>query len=194
MKHLLAVIALAGVALPFASHAQGTMLGESHARSAMTSFGCGSISSLSAGPGGSWHGQCVKGGATVNVMMDSKGTVTSGAAPTHITESQARSALTSLGCSSISTLGAGPNGSWHGQCAKGGATVNAMVDNKGVATTGGTPTHVTESQARSILTGAGCSAITSLNMGMDSAWHGQCAKGGKTVDAMVDSKGAATTN
>ena len=137
MKILITMAALAGLAVPSLALAQGavpataTALGEGHARSAMTAYGCASISGLSAGPSGSWHGQCAKGGQTVNVAMDSEGKVTSGTAPTHITEGHARSALTQYGCANISSLNSAPDGAWAGQCYKGGQPVNVMVDSTG---------------------------------------------------------------
>ena len=184
-------LALAACVAPGVAAAQ-TALTQAHARSAMTDYGCANVSSLSPGPNGSWHGQCSKGGATVNVMMDSAGKVTSGGMPSHITESSARSAATDAGCNNTSVLSAGPNGSWHGQCSKGGATVNVAVDSTGKVTTGQMPTHLTEGNARSILTDAGCASISSLNSGPDGSWVGQCAKGGKLSNVSVDSKGTVT--
>ncbi len=197
MRALITMAALAGLALPGLAFAQGTapmaatpaVLGEGHARSAMTAYGCASISGLSAGPSGSWHGQCAKGGQTVNVAMDSQGKVTSGTAPAHLTESHARSAMTAYGCASISGLSAGPSGSWHGQCAKGGQTVNVAMDSEGKVTSGTAPTHITEGHARSALTQYGCANISSLNSAPDGAWAGQCYKGGQPVNVMVDSTG-----
>ena len=139
MKILITMAALAGLAVPGLALAQGaapataTALGEGHARSAMTTYGCANISGLSAGPSGSWHGQCYKGGSPVSVMMDSEGKVVSGTAPTHITEGHARSALTQFGCANISGLYSAPDGAWAGQCYKGGQPVNVMVDNTGKA-------------------------------------------------------------
>ena len=176
-----------------AQPAAAQTLGESHARSAMVDYGCASVSTLSAGPAGSWHGQCSKGGRTVNVMMDSKGVVTSGGTPEHLTEGHARSAMTAYGCSSISGLGAGPEGSWHGLCSKGGQTVNVAMDSKGVVTSGTPPQHLTDGQARSILTDFGCSNISGLNVAADGGWLGQCVKGGRTVVAVVNKSGTVTT-
>ncbi len=197
MKILITMAALAGLAVPSLALAQGavpataTALGEGHARSAMTAYGCASISGLSAGPSGSWHGQCAKGGQTVNVAMDSEGKVTSGTAPTHLTEGHARSAMTAYGCASISGLSAGPSGSWHGQCAKGGQTVNVAMDSEGKVTSGTAPTHITEGHARSALTTYGCATISALYSAPDGAWAGQCYKGGQPVNVMVDNTGKA---
>ena len=192
MKFAAAIIVAGSLASSLAFAQSPSPLGEAHARSAMTVFGCSNISALSPGPNGSWHGQCSKGGAIVNVAMDSKGVVTAGNQPTHETEAMARSAATSAGCSSISLLHQGPNNSWHGQCAKGGATVNLAVDSNGTVTTGQPVSFITENNARSILTSAGCSSISTLSAGSDGSWFGQCAKGGKTSNVSVDPKGAVT--
>ena len=199
MKILITMAALAGLAVPGLALAQGaapaasasTALGEGHARSAMTAYGCATISGLSAGPSGSWHGQCYKGGQPVNVAMDSQGKVTSGTAPAHLTESHARSAMTAYGCATISGLSAGPSGSWHGQCYKGGQPVNVAMDSQGKVTSGTAPTHITEGHARSALTQYGCATISALNSAPDGAWAGQCYKGGQPVNVMVDNTGKA---
>ena len=120
IKFVVAVSAgLLAPGLALAQSQSPSALGEAHARSAMLVFGCSNISSLSAGPAGSWHGQCSKGGSTVNVVMDSQGVVTAGGTPTHETEPMARSAATSAGCASVTQLSPGPDNSWHGQCSKG---------------------------------------------------------------------------
>ena len=193
MNKFVAAVIAAGLFAPGVALAQApTALGEAHARSAMLVFGCSNISSLSAGPNGSWHGQCSKGGATVNVMMDSQGVVTAGGTPTHETEPMARSAATSAGCNNVTQLSPGPDNSWHGQCSKGGAIVNVAVDKSGTVTTGQPTAHLTEAHARSILTSAGCSNISTLSGAADGSWFGQCAKGGKTNNVSVDGKGAVT--
>ncbi len=46
---------------------------EGHARAALMQFGCSNLSSLSETEGGSWTGQCSKGGRTVNVSVDQNG-------------------------------------------------------------------------------------------------------------------------
>ncbi len=197
MKILITMAALAGLAVPGLALAQGaapataTALGEGHARSAMTTCGCANISGLSAGPSGSWHGQCYKGGSPVNVAMDSQGKVTSGTAPTHLTESHARSAMTAYGCANISGLSAGPSGSWHGQCYKGGSPVSVMMDSEGKVVSGTAPTHITEGHARSALTQFGCANISGLYSAPDGAWAAQCYKGGQPVNVMVDNTGKA---
>ena len=117
---------------------QPPMMTEGQARYALTDFGCGStsISNLGPGPNGSWHGQCQKGGALTNVMVDAQGKASAMAAPaSHITEAQARYALVDFGCSSTytSALSQGPDGSWVGQCQKGGAITNVAVDKTGKA-------------------------------------------------------------
>ena len=189
--HFVAAILLAGVASPGLALAQGAsapVLTEGHARSAMTDFGCNGITALGAGPSGSYYGQCTKGGKVINVSMDRTGKVAEATGITHVTEGQARYALTNFGCGSIASLGTGPGGTWHGQCYKGGAPVNVMVDAKGVASVA-TAQHITESAARSMLTGFGCGSISTLTMGGDGTWYGQCAKGGKTQNVTVDSTG-----
>lgn len=191
MRTLIAVLAL-GAAVPGFAFAQGSdapALNASHARSAMADFGCTNLSSLGLGPDGSYHGQCTKGGATINVMMDKTGKVSQATSINHVTEGRARYALTDFGCSSISNLGSGPNGTWHGQCLKGGAATNVMVDANGVASAGGTPTHITEAKARSMLTDYGCSSLSTLTMGSDGGWYGQCLKGGSTQRVSVSSSG-----
>ena len=103
---------------------------DGQARYALAQFGCGNISNLGTGPGGTWHGQCYKAGAPISVMVDAKGVASAGS-PTHVTESAARSMLTGFGCANISTLTMGGDGSWYGQCAKGGKTQNVSVDSTG---------------------------------------------------------------
>lgn len=190
MKSFVAMLLL-GVALPGLAFAEGSSappLTAAHARSAMTQFGCNGITAIGIGPDSSYHGQCSKGGQLINVMMDKTGTVSQATNITHITEGQARYAMTSFGCASISSLGTGPGGTWHGQCYKGGQPVNMMVDGKGIASAS-TATHITEGGARSLLTGFGCSNLSTLTMGMDGGWSGQCAKGGRTQNVSVDSSG-----
>ncbi|MGI4952548.1 MAG: hypothetical protein ACRYGM_12155 [Janthinobacterium lividum] len=196
MNRLLAIVALLGLGAPGLAMAQSSgvpAMTDAHARSAMMQYGCTSISGLSTRPDGQLQGQCTKGGKIVNVSMDKTGKVDEVASLNHITDGQARYALTQFGCSNISNLGTGPDGTWHGQCYKGGAPTNVMVDAKGVAAAGA-PTHVTESAARSMLTDFGCNSISTLTMGGDGSWYGQCAKGGKTQNVSVDSKGKLATN
>ena len=164
-----------------------------HARSAMTTFGCTGITPLGVGPDSSYHAQCQKGGKMINVMMDKTGTVSEVAANTHVTEGRARYEMAAFGCSNISELGNGPDGSWHGQCYKAGAPINVMVDNQGVASVA-KPTHLTHSAARSILTSYGCSGITALNMNSNGSWTGQCSKSGKLTTVMVDQAGKVEAN
>lgn len=114
----------------------------------------------------------------------------SGAPPT-MTEPQARSAMTAFGCSNLSTLGQGPGGSWYGQCSKGGQTVNVTTGPDGKVTTGGRPSHMTEGNARYALTQAGCSNISALKASPDGSWHGQCTRGGSTVNMAVNAQGQA---
>ena len=111
-----------------------------------------------------------------------------------MTEGHARSAMYAAGCSNLSSLGRGPQGSWHGQCTKGGQVVNAMMDSQGKVTTGGAMDHMTEGHARSAMLQAGCSNISSLNADDDGTWRAQCTKGGRTVNAAVDGQGKVTTN
>lgn len=196
MNRLLATFVLFGLAAPGLALAQGsaaTRLGDGHARSAMMQYGCTSISGLSAQADGDYESQCTKGGKIVNVSMDKTGKVTEIASLNHLTDGQARYALAQFGCNNISNLGTGPNGTWHGQCYKGGVATNVMVDAKGVASAG-SPTHVTESAARSMLVDFGCNNISTLTMGGDGSWYGQCSKGGKIQNMSVDSKGKLAAN
>ena len=196
MNRLLATFVLFGLGTSGLALAQGSgapSLTDGHARSAMTQFGCSSISGLSVRPDGQYQGQCVKGGQVVNVSMDKTGKVEQVASLNHLTDGQARYALTNFGCSNISNLGTGPGGTWHGQCYKGGVPTNVMVDAKGVASAAAAP-HVTEGAARSMLTDFGCGNISTLTMGGDGGWYGQCTKGGKTQNVSVDSKGKTAAN
>ncbi len=192
-----AAVLVLGAFAPILAIAQTTgpanTMSASHARSAMTDFGCNGITQLGVAADGSYHGQCQKGGKTINVMMDAKGKVSEPATVAHLTEGRARYALTAFGCSSISHLGNGPDGSWHGQCYKGGVATNVMVDKAGTASTA-TPTHVTEASARSTLTDYGCSGLTALNMAGNGGWMGQCTKGGKLMTVMVDRDSKVTAN
>ena len=191
MKNFVAMLLL-GTALPGLAFAQGntaTTLSAAHARSAMTDFGCTGITALGVAPDGSYHGQCSKGGQLINVMMDKSGAVSKATNVTHVTEGRARYAMTDFGCSNISSLGTGPGGTWHGQCYKGGQPINVMVDDKGVATAAAA-THITENRARSMLTNFGCNNLSTLTMGTDGSWYGQCSKAGRTQDVSVNSSGA----
>ncbi|HEY0202888.1 MAG TPA: hypothetical protein VGC15_01890 [Acetobacteraceae bacterium] len=196
MNRLLATFVLFGLGAPALALAQSSSapaLTDAHARSAMMQYGCTAISGLSTRPDGQLQGQCTKGGKMVNVSMDKTGKVEEVASLNHVTDGQARYALTQFGCGNISNLGTGPGGTWHGQCYKGGVPTNVMVDAKGVASAGAA-THVTESAARSMLTGFGCGNISTLTMGGDGSWYGQCAKGGKTQNVSVDSTGKMAAN
>jgi hypothetical protein len=105
---------------------------EAHARAALMQYGCSSVSTLSHGASGSWHGNCSKGGTTQFVTVDPEGKVTTAPAKS-ITEGHARSVLMDFGCSNVSALNETQNGSWTGQCSKGGRTVDVAVDQKGAA-------------------------------------------------------------
>lgn len=134
MNKTLALLTLTGMVASGVALAQDTAqpaMTEAQARYAMGSFGCGNVSALGQGPDGSWHGQCSKGGQTVNVMMDKQGKVSSGGAPSHVTEGNARAMMMQAGCSNISTLKMNTDGSWRGQCSKGGRTANVAVNGQG---------------------------------------------------------------
>lgn len=190
MRHFVAVLLL-GAAMPglaFAQADSASALTASHARSAMTDFGCSAVTTLGVAPDGSYHGQCTKAGSVINVMMDKTGTVSQLPQAKYITEGQARYALADFGCNNVSALGTGPGGTWHGQCYKAGAPVSVMVDSKGVASAG-KASHITESAARSMLTDYGCNNLSTLTMGADGGWYGQCVKGGNTQRVSVSRSG-----
>lgn len=48
---------------------------------------------------------------------------------------------------------------------------------------------LTEPQVRSLVTEWGCTNVSRLSMGQAGRWFGECQKGGKTVDVMVDEQG-----
>ncbi len=163
----------------------------SHARYAMTEFGCTNVHSVHIAPDGAYHGNCTKGGSPITVKMDKDGTVSQTTGVQHITEGRARYAMTEFGCTNISSMGTGPGGTWHAQCTKGGAATPVMVDTKGVASaTKGT--HLTEPAARSMLTDYGCNSLSALTMGGDGSWYGQCLKAGSTQRVSVSSSGQIT--
>lgn len=191
MRNFVAAMLL-GAAVPgfaFAQTDSAPAFTASHARAAMTQFGCSSVTTLGIASDGSYHGQCTKGGNVVNVMMDQTGTVSQYTGTKQISEGQARYALADFGCSNVSSLGTGPGGSWHGQCTKGGSVTDVMVDPKGVASAA-KASHITESKARSMLTDYGCSSLSTLTMHANGSWYGQCAKSGRTQDVSVSSSGA----
>lgn len=182
---------LLGAAMPSLAFAQADSapaLTASHARSAMTDFGCSAVTTLGVAADGSYHGQCTKAGSVINVMMDKTGKVSQLPKAMYVTEGQARYALADFGCNNVSALGTGPGGTWHGQCYKAGAPINVMVDAKGVASAA-TASHITESTARSMLTDYGCNNLSTLTMGADGGWYGQCTKGGSTQRVSVSSSG-----
>ena len=204
MKNIVAALLL-GTALPGLALAQGAgqqapsgpMMTEAHARAAMVGLDCSTVGPLGVAQDGSYHTQCTKSGRVINVMMDRTGKVSEATGVSHVTEGQARYALGAFGCNNVSALGSGPNGSWVGQCTKGGATTNVMVDNKGVASavTGGAGAMgITEGQARYVLGDFGCNNVTSLAMGSDGSWYGQCQKSGRTQNVMVDRSGKPAAN
>ncbi len=165
----------------------------SHARYAMTEFGCTNVHSVHIAPDGAYHGNCTKGGSPITVKMDKDGTVSQTTGVQHVTEGRARYAMMEFGCTNISSLGTGPGGAWHGQCTKAGATTPVTVDTKGVASAT-KATHLTEPAARSMLTDYGCNALSTLTMGADGGWYGQCTKAGNTQRVSVSSAGQITAN
>jgi len=173
---------------PPAPTSSAPSLTASHARSAMTDFGCNNLHSVAIAPDGAYHGQCTKGGSPISVKMDKNGTVSQTTGVQHVTEGRARYAMMSFGCTNISSLGTGPGGTWHGQCTKGGSSTPVMVDAQGVASAT-KATHVTEAAARSMLEDYGCNNVSALSMGADGGWYGQCTKGGSTQRVSVSSSG-----
>lgn len=190
MKALIALGLLIGTA--GAAYAQPAPapapLGENHARAALMNYGCSNVSQLSHGKGG-WYGQCSKGGRTIDVMVKPDGTVGPATDADRITEANARAALMNYGCSNVSTLGHGAEGTWHGNCTKGGSTQFVIVDPEGKVSVGAA-SSITEAHARSALMQFGCSNVSVLHELDDGEWAGQCTKGGRTVDVRVDKKGA----
>ena len=190
MRVLVAALLL-GAAVPglaFAQAESAPALNASHARSAMADFGCSAVHSVAIAPDGAYHGTCTKGGSTINVKMDKDGKVSQTKGVQHVTEGRARYAMMEFGCSNISTMDTGPGGIWHAQCTKGGTATQVMVDEKGVASATKSK-HITEPAARSMLTDYGCANVSSLSMGADGGWYGQCTKGGSTRRVSVSSSG-----
>jgi hypothetical protein len=105
-----------------------------------------------------------------------------------MTEPMARAAVMDWGCSNVSGLSQGVSGSWFGECQKGGQTFSVMVDKNGKVSQG-SPSHITEGEARAALADAGCSNISKLTRGPNGRWQGSCQKGGNTVQATVDQSG-----
>ena len=190
MRVLVATLLL-GAAVPglaFAQTSSAPTLTASHARSAMTDFGCSAVHSVAIAPDGEYHGTCTKSGSTINVKMDKDGKVSQTTGVKHVTEGRARYAMTEFGCTNISALDTGPGGIWHAQCNKSGAATQVMVDEKGVASATKVK-HITEPAARSMLTDYGCANVSALSMGADGGWYGQCTKGGSTRRVSVSSSG-----
>ena len=197
MRPLVAALLL-GAAVPGLAFAQtqtsnAPALTASHARSAMAAFGCTDVHSVAIAPDGAYHGTCTKGGSPISVKMDKDGKVSQTTGVQHVTEGRARYAMTDFGCSNISTMDTGPGGTWHAQCTKNGAPVQVIVDEKGVASASNAK-YITEPAARSMLTDYGCSNLSTLSMGADGAWYGQCTKGGSTQRVSVSSKGQVAAN
>ena len=164
----------------------------SHARYAMTEFGCVNVHSVHIAPDGAYHGNCTKGGSPITVKMDKNGTVSQTTNVQHVTEGRARYAMTEFGCSNITTMATGPGGTWHAECTKAGTPrTPVMVDAQGVAS-GTKATHLTEPAARSMLTDYGCNFISGLTMASDGGWYGQCTKAGSTQRVTVSSAGQIT--
>ena len=121
-------------------------------------------------------------------MMDGTGKVSQLAKDEYVSEGKARYAMMEFGCTNVSGLGNGPGGTWHGQCTKGGAVTDVLVDSKGVAKAE-KASHITEAKARSVLTDYGCANLSTLSMGADGGWYGQCTKGGSTKGVSVSNSG-----
>lgn len=136
-------------------------------------------------------GACTPQNTSQSTAQSTAAQTTSQAA---MTENHARAAMYAAGCSNLSSLGRGPQSSWHGQCTKGGQIVNVVMDGQGKVTTGGTMDHMTEGHARSAMMQAGCSNISYLNTDDNGVWRAQCTKGGRTVAATMDGQGKVTTN
>ncbi len=185
---LLLGAAVPGLAFAQAQPSNAPALTASHARSAMADFGCSAVHSVAIAPDGAYHGTCTKSGSTINVKMDKDGKVSQTTGVQHVTEGRARYAMTEFGCTNISTMQTGPGGTWYAQCTKGGAAVPVMVDEKGVASATKAK-HITEPAARSMLLDYGCNNLSSLSMGADGGWYGQCIKGGSTQSVSVSQSG-----
>lgn len=104
------------------------------ARYQAMAWGCTSMSRLSVGPSGNWHGECQKSDRTVSIIIDKAGKVSQGTSQS-VTSANARADLMAYGCSDVSTLSRGPQGSWHARCDKGGKTVDAAVNPQGQVST-----------------------------------------------------------
>jgi len=48
---------------------------------------------------------------------------------------------------------------------------------------------LTEPQARSLVMDWGCTNVSRLSMGQSGRWFGECQKGGKAIDVMIDEQG-----
>ncbi len=190
MRHIIAALLLGATvpSLAFAQTGSAPPLTASHARSAMADFGCSAVHSVAIAPDGAYHGTCTKGGSTISLKMDKDGKVSQTTGVQHVTEGRARYAMTDFGCSNISSMGTGPGGTWHAECTKGGARTPVMVDTQGVASAT-KATHITEPAARSMLIDYGCNNLSTLSMGADGGWYGQCVKGGSTQRVSVSNSG-----
>ena len=54
---------------------------------------------------------------------------------------------------------------------------------------GQTQKPLTEPQARSLVMDWGCTNVSRLSMGQNGRWFGECQKGGKPIDVMIDEQG-----
>ncbi len=164
-----------------------TSLTEGQARVVLTNAGCSNISALSMDPKGMWRGMCWKGGAPVAMVVNTQGAVVKEPGMSSLSEAHVRAILANAGYSNVSSMSADSKGVWHVMGWKGPTPYAIAVNAQGVTSM---DTHssgeMSEGNARSIMTDAGCSNISSLNRDSQGRWAGSCWKGGAPMMTQVD--------
>jgi hypothetical protein len=175
----------------FAYHpsARAAELTEGQARNVFVDSGCSNIGALSRDSNGMWRAMCQKTPVPAEMAINSDGKVVPAPANTGVTRGTAHSALVSAGCSNMSALAQDANGAWHATCQGTPFPTQMMVSADGKVGKDPGYTGMSESRARSILTDAGCSTISSLGSSGAGGWSGMCWKGGQPVQASVSADG-----
>ena len=96
------------------------------------------------------------------------------AAETGMTEGAARMALINGGCSNLGSLSKDSTGAWHATC-QGTPFPTAMsVGADGKISKGSVHQGMSEGNARSALSNAGCGNISGMRVDTEGVWHAAC--------------------
>ena len=177
------------LAVTLGASAHAADLTEGQARHVFINSGCANVGTLSRDENGMWHAMCQKTPVPAAMAIDKDGKMVAAPAYHGISAGTARSILADAGCSNISSLSRDANGAWHAMCQKTPLPAGMMVSADGKAGPDSGYGGMSEHQARSILTSAGCSTISNLGANAAGEWSGMCWKGGQPVQASVSADG-----